>query len=271
VPSFDSVLSELSARAAELQSAVDRWNAWYIAALVAAALIAAAVVYTNRGVIIRQGKLAQTQEAIIRAKDQQLRTELAKKDAARDAESRDKDLKIAEAAGVAAAANERTAKLELDAAAQRERAAKAEKSLLELQQQLAPREFTKEEFHNIVRVLTDGPKGHVDIVHTSDSETQLFAGFFACALQVSGWTFSRSAIPFASGPDPLGQMSNGRGGFTLGLRDGGHQPPRTKTLHDALEIAGFSAMIWPDPSLSEDAVQLSVWPRPLALPPHEPW
>lgn len=160
----------------------------------------------------------------------------------------------------AEARDERSAKLELDLAQQRERTAKAEKSLLELQEDAALRGFNKEEFHTLVRLLTRDPKGHVDIVHKGGPEAEGFADWFAAALQVSGWTFSVSETALLPGP----HVSNH--GVGIAIRDGERPPARLKTLHDALIGAGIttnSALVYLDPKLPEDAIQLSVWPKPV--------
>ena len=199
---------------------------------------------------------------VFRAKEQLLRNELDEKSRAVAVELRDKDLKISEAAGIAAKANERAAKLELDAATQRERAAKAEKSLLELQEDFAQREFNKEEFHTLVRLLTLDPKGHVDIVcQAGNPETRHFAGLLASALQVSGWTLSMAEVVLSA------QAGFSRG-VGIAIRDGQRQPARLKTLHDALVGAGIpvnSALVYTDPNLADDAMQLTVWPKPVTL------
>jgi hypothetical protein len=227
--SIDSTLSELSARAAELQSAVDRWNNLYIAALVAAALIAVAVVYTNRGVIIRQGKLAHVQDAIIRAKDQQLRSELAakdrelrrelnEKDHAVAGELLDKDVKIAEATGLAATTSEHTASLELEVAMQRERAAKAdvraadaEAGLLWLEKRSLPRSVNEKVF---LSALEGKPKAVVEIMYAKDdSDSWQVAMFLESSLRKAGWKVERPVpIPPGNGDEPAA-FAFGGGGY----------------------------------------------------------
>lgn len=178
----------------------------------------------------------------------------------RQREHESSQAKIAGAVAIAATANERAAKLELDAATQRERAAMAEKSLLELQEELAPRDFNKEEFHTLVRLLTREPKGHVDIVvQSGNPESRRFAGWLASALQVSGWTLSMTEAALSA------QAGFSRG-VGIAIRDGQRQPARLKTLHDALIGAGIpvnSALVYTEPNLADDAIQLTVWPKPL--------
>jgi hypothetical protein len=136
--SIEAEIANLAARASHLQRAVGTWNDWYTAALALTLLAAVAVLITNRGVINRQAKLSAVQDALLQAKDRQL----IERGRAVANELKEKDVKIGEAAGIAAKANERTANLELDAATQRERAATAERELLELKERLRPRVVT---------------------------------------------------------------------------------------------------------------------------------
>jgi hypothetical protein len=169
--------------------------------------------------------------------------------------------KIAESNATAARANENTAALSLKVEEEARKRAEAEKALLELQEDFAPRDFNKEEFHTLVRLLTRDPKGHIDIVvQAGNPEARGFAGWLASALHVSGWTVNVSEVALMDRPAGFSR------GVGIAIRDGQRQPARLKTLHDALVGAGIpadSGLIYLDPNMHEDAIRLSVWPKPV--------
>jgi hypothetical protein len=79
-------MSHLTARADELNKAVDHWNHGMLWSLALAALAACAVLVTTRMVLFRAKQLNEVQAQLLKAKDNELARNL-----------KDKDLKIAEA------------------------------------------------------------------------------------------------------------------------------------------------------------------------------
>lgn|GEM_PF-5320881 len=247
--SIEAEIANLAARASDLQRTIGTWNDWYTAALALTLLAAFAVLITNRGVIDRQARLTATQDALLQAKDRQL-TERGR---ALTNELKAKDIKIGEAAGIAATANERAAKLELDAATQRQRAAIAERSLLELQQKLAPREFTAVERKTLIEFLHSAPKGEIDISQTGDPEASRFAETIAQLLVDAGWTLNSQVGMWVGTPTVAGVV--------IIVRDTNHAPARAKSLQDAFKLIGLNAVGLSASGRAEDTVTLIVGPK----------
>ena len=85
-------------------------------------------------------------------------------------------------------------------AVQQERAAKAEKELLELREQLAPRRLTENQKRNLRTILDTSVQGIVKIrVISNDSETMDFGNDFAELLKKLGWNVTQDAS-VSSGP-----------------------------------------------------------------------
>jgi hypothetical protein len=94
---------------------------------------------------------------------------------------------IAKAVAQAAAANERSSKLEIEAGEQRERAAKAEHELLELRQRLAWRRISPKEYTAFVAALRQYHGSSVQLSKMADAEAAQFADDILKVLKDSGW------------------------------------------------------------------------------------
>jgi len=109
-----SEIQVLTSRARDLSLSVDWWNTTMICSLVFAAVAAVLVVVTTRMALVKSKALAAVQEEVIRTKDAQLTSDL-----------KDKDVKIAEATGMAAQADEKAEGFRRDIATANQRAAEA--------------------------------------------------------------------------------------------------------------------------------------------------
>jgi hypothetical protein len=252
--SIEAEIANLAARASDLQRTIGTWNDWYTAALALTLLAAFAVLITNRGVIDRQAKLTAVQDALLQAKDRQL-TERGRAVAN---ELKAKDIKIGEAAGIAATANERAAKLELDAATQRQRAAIAERQLLQVRESLAARVLTRAEMKALTRALADGATGTIEIRLSDNSrEVAAFGLQITEALTASGWSVNGPLVWYSNEPFT---------GLVILIRDSDHAPIRAKTLQDALTSADIPSAARSVASLNADEVLLVVGPKYVPTP-----
>ena len=120
-----------------------------------------------------------------------------------DAESAAQRAEIAKALDQAAAANERSSKLELEASQQRERAAKAERDLLELQQRLAWRRISPTEYSEFVAALKPFAGSAVEVTKLGEAEAGQFADGLLKMLTDSKWNVSLNMIGYVS-PPPYG-------------------------------------------------------------------
>jgi hypothetical protein len=106
------------------------------------------------------------------------------------------ETRIAAAKAEAAAANERSLKLELKAAEQQERAANAEAELLTIQKNLAPRELTGDERARFIGELKADPKCEVWVIsNRGQGEATGFAKVLVAAFCEAGWNAKTLLAP----------------------------------------------------------------------------
>jgi len=138
--------------------------------------------------------------------------------------------RISTAADTAAAANERSAKLELEAAVQREKAAQAELELAQLKEQQKGRHLTTEQRQQIVAALKKAGKGPIEVVFSNgDGEARAFAQELHSVLVEAGW-------PVA--PNLTGDLITGVGVFIV-VNDALHPPQHSLDLQHALDAVGI--------------------------------
>jgi len=218
-------IQALTIRAQELSQSVDRWNTAMVWALVFTALAAIAVVVTTRIVLTKAKQLAQTQDALIRAKDQKLALDL-----------RDKDLKISEASLEAASATEK---------AEKERLAR-----LELEKQVAPRRLTGTQKTTMADLLKGNSAAIVVVSAIVDAESSDLADDFDTAFKESHWQTLRIK----------NRITEDRG-VSLGTV-GGINTIFVKRVSDALTAIGVPHE---DVSFSADDHSISPWFQPGVL------
>jgi hypothetical protein len=122
---------------------------------------------------------------------------------------------------------------------QQERAATAERSLLELQENLRPRHLSPEQQAAISNPLKSLPLHQVNIsafVGTPDGTA--FGTELAVAIKGGGWSTA------FSGQEVTGGELRGIG---IVVKDINHLPPGTAQLQQALKAAGFVVPIWVNP------------------------
>ena len=149
-------------------------------------------------------------------------------------------------------------RVELELAAQktelvkyRERAAIAERSLLELQEKLAPRQLTPAGEAALIKALAAGAKGEIEIGYAPDLETSLLADNFVRLLQAAGWT--TTVIVEVSSPV--------LGGLNIEVHDINNAPQRAKALQDALTGIGIPVRALSISGLPKDKLRLFIGPK----------
>jgi hypothetical protein len=149
--------------------------------------------------------------------------------------------------------------LEADASTQRERAARAEKSLLEVKQDIAPRTLSAEQRASFVKMLRTGPRGEVSITCLTGKEPCDFAQHLAMALREAGWSVtgptSMLFIRENSGP-PVGLI------ISVPNAAVANQSSRAGMLQDALHAIGLEAPGNVNPNLKDGEVNLFVGVKP---------
>jgi hypothetical protein len=100
-------------------------------------------------------------------------------------------------------ANERSLKLEIEAAQQRERAAKSERDLLTLQQRLAPRRINSTEHSIFVSALKPFAGATVEITKLGDAEAGQFADDIIAIFTEAKWNLQLTTVGSYS-PPPYG-------------------------------------------------------------------
>lgn len=252
-----SDLPKLIGRADDLKKSVETWNFWYLVALAVAALVAFAVVFVNRGVIVRQQKLAAVQDEILRLKDGQLRNELHEKDLKLAEDLRAKDVEIGAANAQIAEASNKVTRLQRDAAdakaaqqrveielsKQQERAAIAERSLLELQERVRDRHVKTQQRDELIRLLSGKPKGGIVIKCENTAEAITFANEFAVILSASGWLPEQVDPIFRVGPTPFPK------GIFILVHDMNKTPIRAVALGQALLAVKIPVKLVNDPDV----------------------
>lgn len=163
------------------------------------------------------------------------------------------EARAAEAYENAGHANERTARLEVEAAAQRERAARAERELLELKKRLAPRTLSDAQAAALVSALAGRPKGPVLIQHPSDDhEGSAFAHQIDDALKRAGW---KSSVVLTIG-GVYGE------GIELQQTETGPGIPHVQALYEALTTAGLTVGTAHDAKVPVGSARLIVAHKP---------
>lgn len=194
-------IEALSSTAQALNQSADNWNAAMIAALIFTALAAIAVVVTTFVALKRAKALAKVQELVIQAKDKQLERDL-----------KEKDLRIAEAAGQAAAAETKAEGFRLAIATANERASQAEARAAEAKLELAklktPRSLSLKQQESIANALHAFAGTHFDIAVNNDVEAQGLLAPIEAALKAAGWI----EIEWKGG-DPVAEITYAREGF----------------------------------------------------------
>ncbi len=166
--------------------------------------------------------------------DANVRVEEAKAQAAKAGEGTAKALADAAAANKAAGeANERSKAMELELVKQRERAAAAERSLLQLRIQVAPRGFSPElrvTLLSALRAVTE--KGDLDVeVVGNDGEAGTFALQVWELLREAGWSTGPINSGMHGGPPPVG--------FGILVNSRATAPRHALSLHAAFRSVGF--------------------------------
>lgn len=175
-----SNIEDLTRRAATLNGAIDSWNGAMIWALVLAALAAIAVVVTTRLALARAKQLGEVQAQLLRAKDNELASNL-----------KEKDLRIAEAT------------------------ARANEAALELAKYKAPRSLTSEQAARVTAAMGQFAGMQFDgaIGPLNDPEPMVFFDQVAKSLAAAGWqqVHWKSALtmrlPRTNGTPDLGGVS----------------------------------------------------------------
>jgi hypothetical protein len=121
-------------------------------------------------------------------------------------------------------------RVEVELARQQERAARAERSLLELQEKLKPRVLSSAQRDQLVKLLAQAPKDPVEVFQVAgDREAFEFALQIVDALRAAGWdTVGRS--------DMLGISLRGS---VIAMPDLKNPPPHTVPIQRAFTTAGI--------------------------------
>lgn len=183
----------------------------------------------------QETKLAEAQT---RAEEARARAEEAHKEAA-----------VATAG--AANANERAAKLEIDAGAQRERAATAERKLLEIQARISDRHLAPEQARTISTQLTGvRPSGHLAVSCVGGPpEPCSYAMQIVEALRGAEWAVDQPDAVLFAGAGPVGIWLKAKSE---------HGPVWGVELQAALRAAGIESSFEATPDMGESDVQLLV-------------
>jgi hypothetical protein len=136
---------------------------------------------------------------------------------------------------------------------QQERAAKAEKALIELQDQRRPR-FTAEQRRQLLGDLKANPKGEVEIIAAmSDSGAIALAADVRTILAEAGWKIA------GHGVSPI---STNAYHMVLQVRDATRPSPRSLHLRNALRAVGIKITGESQPTMGRDALVLVVGSKP---------
>ncbi|MBI3895694.1 MAG: hypothetical protein HY313_07155 [Acidobacteria bacterium] len=165
-----SELEEVVRTVSDLVVSSARWNTAGVILLAITAVIAVATAVVSGVALSKQERLRDAESRLASLKEKQLRDELT------------------EAGNTAKEARDRSVMLETEAAKQQERAAKAEKELLELQQRLAWRTFTKEEEQRLVKELTAFSGMVAELTLLGDDEAARFGETIISILGNAGWS-----------------------------------------------------------------------------------
>jgi hypothetical protein len=176
-----SVIQLLAARAQDLGRSVDNWNTAYIV-LVAFTVVLAAGVFIAQFVVIKKSKLLTSTQADL----------MAEKDRQSAADSKDKDVKIADAKQVAEVAKE---------TAEKERLAR-----IIIEERLAWRRITPKQPDKFVSALKPYAGSFVKIsgMGNGDLESETFAKDIAAVLKEAGWDAPSPDFTNIRVPAPIG-------------------------------------------------------------------
>jgi hypothetical protein len=148
---------------------------------------------------------------------------------------------------------ERTAKIEIEAAAQRERAAKAEADLLEVKSRITPRHLTADQRDQLIARLRARPKGSADIVCPSnDHEACVFSEELQSVLNDAGWATSFVNAVLVRVPT----------GVQISQRDEGDALLHVKELYAGFRAFGIDTSVVFDPSVSGTHAKVLVGRKP---------
>jgi hypothetical protein len=209
-----STIEDLTRQAAQLQDAVEEWNHWVVCALIAAAVAAVAVVVTTRMQLFRAKQLDTVQSRLLRAKEEQLTSDL-----------KDKDVKIAEA-------NER-----------------ANVATLELAKFKAPRILTVEQISRVTMAMKRFARTEFDggVGPLNDPEPLHFFDQVVQALTAAGWkqlAFASQQVmtlPRSNGTPPVGGVSVTNVIIDIHPSQASRLWPVAKALAEALAAEGIAA------------------------------
>jgi hypothetical protein len=155
------------------------------------------------------------------------------------------------------AAKARTAqqKVEIELAEQQEKTAKAEKELAELKEAMRPRALTREQQAALIRLLSDGPKGPVNVVCVlGDDESKGFATQIDNVLASAGWNVGQFIVRFFPGSGPVG--------FGIVLHSTLAVPSYVLHIQQAFFAVGVPVSGVADSNLPEGTVEVTVGHKP---------
>ncbi len=156
-----------------------------------------------------------------------------------DAVQADADAKVAGLQKDAADAKAAQQRVETNLAEQQERAAKAERSLLALQEKLRARRLSPEQMTAIKSALTGLPPRQVSISAVIGTDDGAILGRdLSEAIRGAGWTAS-----FGGHESSGGELR----GLAIVMKDTMHPPPGAVQLQNALKAAGLPAPMWNHP------------------------
>jgi hypothetical protein len=148
----------------------------------------------------------------------------------------------------------KVAAVEVEEAHARERAAKAEKDLLEIQEQIKPRRITDEQRNRLFKLFTGSSKGPVRInVVLGDGEALYFAKQFQDILKKSGWTDVHVSQSVRTG-SPVG--------ITMVVKDGNKDPVFAQVLLDAFSLIRLEVKRSYQPTFPDETVGILVGMKP---------
>jgi hypothetical protein len=246
----DSEINRLTSESNSRKTRAERWDALNIGFVFLAAVAGVGLVITSVGVSRSNRAFNEVAEQLGHAKDLEAEAEIAAVNC------------------VAGTANERSGKLEVEAARQRERAAKAEHDYLELKRQMAGRHLTPDQIQAIIAALKPFAGTHVNLFITSgDDEIRGIANDIGVALGDKGaqWkiTVSAGQRPTAGPAITVeGPSDNNGAAFALAvaLREKGQL-----TVYGPLEWKGITSIL---PAIGEirldpqAKIMLSIYKKP---------
>ncbi len=177
---IETLASEVEA----LHGAFAVWTQWTIGLLAASVLVAAGYFFVSFATNIRARQLEEKQVDLAKAKEAQLATDLAGKDASIAEAQRDAAAAQKEAAGAILELTQ----VKVDLAKQQERAADAERKYLEIQERLSFRKLSAAQRAQLIESLRIVPKGPARVFHVAQNrEASEFAAQIRDVMRAAGW------------------------------------------------------------------------------------